>query len=86
MLKKWRGAARCPFCSQNAQGETVLVRCAQQRAALATPLKRGKRSRKTLAAALLGTRRVPASQGWAGVRSLVFLTILRESAPVEALD
>jgi len=24
-----RGAARCPSCSQNAHGETVLVRCAQ---------------------------------------------------------
>ena len=23
------GAARCPFCSQNAHGETMLVRCAQ---------------------------------------------------------
>ncbi len=27
-----------PPCSQNAHGETVLVRCAQLRAALATPL------------------------------------------------
>jgi hypothetical protein len=34
-------AARCPPCSQNAHNETVLVRCAQLRAALATPLKRG---------------------------------------------
>jgi predicted GTPase len=32
--------ARCPSCSQNAHGETVLVRCAQLRATLATPLKR----------------------------------------------
>jgi hypothetical protein len=31
--------ARCPPCSQNAHDETVLVRCAQSRAALATPLK-----------------------------------------------
>ena len=37
------GAARCPPCSQNAHDEAVLVRCAQSRAALATPLKRGKR-------------------------------------------
>jgi hypothetical protein len=28
----------CPSCSQNAHGKTVLVRCAQERAALATPL------------------------------------------------
>src|SRR4029077_1832401 len=33
-----RGAARCPFCSQNAHGETVLVRCAQYKATLAAPL------------------------------------------------
>ncbi len=33
------GAARCPPCSQNAHDETVLVRCAQSRAALATALK-----------------------------------------------
>jgi len=31
------GAARCPPCSQNARGETVLVRCAQLKATLATP-------------------------------------------------
>ena len=29
----------CPPCSQNAHGETVLVRCAQLRVTLATPLK-----------------------------------------------
>jgi len=44
-----RGAARCPPCSQNAHGETVLVRCAQLRAALATPLKRGIGNWKALA-------------------------------------
>jgi hypothetical protein len=27
--KDEEGAARCPLCSQNAHGETVLVRCAQ---------------------------------------------------------
>ena len=27
--KDEEGAARCPSCSQNAHGETVLVRCAQ---------------------------------------------------------
>jgi hypothetical protein len=37
--KDEEGAARCPPCSQNAHDETVLVRCAQSRAALATPLK-----------------------------------------------
>jgi len=37
-VKQWRGAARCPPCSQNAHDETVLVRCAQSRATLATPL------------------------------------------------
>jgi hypothetical protein len=43
-----RGAARCPPCSQNAHGETVLVRCAQLRAALATPLKGGTGNWKAL--------------------------------------
>jgi len=28
-LKDREGAARCPSCSQNAHGETLLVRCAQ---------------------------------------------------------
>ena len=37
-VKQWRGVARCPPCSQNAHDETVLVRCAQSRATLATPL------------------------------------------------
>ena len=37
--KDGKGAARCPSCSQNAHGETVLVRCAQSRAASATPSK-----------------------------------------------
>ena len=35
--KDGEGVTRCPSCSQNAHGETVLVRCAQSRAALATP-------------------------------------------------
>ena len=35
-----QGAARCPPCSQNAHDETVLVRCAQSRATLATPFKK----------------------------------------------
>ncbi len=39
--KVGEGAARCPSCSQNAHGETVLVRCAQKRAASTTPLTRG---------------------------------------------
>jgi hypothetical protein len=47
--KDGEGAARCPPCSQNAHGETVLVRCAQLRAALATPLKGGIRNWKALA-------------------------------------
>jgi hypothetical protein len=37
--KDKEGAARCPHCSQNVHDKTVLVRCAQSRAALATPLK-----------------------------------------------
>ena len=45
-LRKMEGAARCPSCSQNAHDETVLVRCAQSRAALATPLHRGIENRK----------------------------------------
>ena len=47
--KGGKGAARCPPCSQNAHDETVLVRCAQLRAALATPFKRGMKNRKALA-------------------------------------
>ena len=47
--KDGEGAARCPPCSQNAHGETVLVRCAQLRAALATPLKAGIGNWKALA-------------------------------------
>ena len=35
-----KGAARCPSCSQNAHDQNVLVRCAQERAASAVPLKR----------------------------------------------
>ena len=38
--KDEEGVARYPPCSQDAHGETVLVRCAQSRAALATPLNR----------------------------------------------
>ena len=34
-----RGVARCPSCSQNAHAQKVLVRCAQSRAASATPLR-----------------------------------------------
>jgi hypothetical protein len=41
--KDKRGAARCPSCSQNAHDKNVLVRCAHQRAALATPLKKAQR-------------------------------------------
>ncbi len=48
--KDEEGAARCPPCSQNAHDETVLVRCAQLRAALATPPKRGRENWKTLCA------------------------------------
>ena len=36
--KNGRGVARCPSCSQNAHTQKVLVRCAQSRAASATPL------------------------------------------------
>jgi hypothetical protein len=36
----------CPSCSQNAHDKNVLVRCAQERAALATPLKNGKQNWK----------------------------------------
>src|SRR6185295_20291031 len=57
------GAARCPPCSQNAHDETVLVRCAQLRAALATPLKGDMGNRKALAWANGTSRR---ASGWAG--------------------
>ena len=36
-LGRMEGAARCPSCSQNAHDQNVLVRCAQSRAASATP-------------------------------------------------
>ena len=35
------GAARCHSCSQSPHDEAVVARCAQERAALATPLNRG---------------------------------------------
>ena len=35
--KDEEGGARCLLCSQNAHDETVLVRCAQSRATLASP-------------------------------------------------
>ena len=47
--KDGEGAARCPSCSQNAHNKNVLVRCAQSRAALATPLTRDEEDRKVLA-------------------------------------
>jgi hypothetical protein len=52
--------ARCPLCSQNAHDEAVLVRCAQSRATLATPLKRSIKNWKILARekARLGALRV----------------------------
>ncbi len=40
--KKYEGTARCPPCSQNARPRKALVRCAQSRATLATPLWRGR--------------------------------------------
>jgi hypothetical protein len=43
------GAARCPLCSQNAHNKNVLVRCAQWRATLATPLTRDEEDWKALA-------------------------------------
>ena len=49
--KGGEGTARCPLCSQNAHNKNVLVRCAQLRAALATPLERDEEDRKALARA-----------------------------------
>jgi len=56
-------ATGCPSCSQNAHDQNVLVRCAQLRAALATPLTRGRKDWKALARAT-GTSRC--ARGWAG--------------------
>jgi hypothetical protein len=64
--KDEEGAARCPPCSQNAHGETVLVRCAQSKAALAAPLTRGEEDRKALAWANGMSRR---ASGWAGEKA-----------------
>ena len=64
-----RGVARCPPCSQNAHDETVLVRCAQSRAALAIPLEREGKNRKDLAWVQSASRR---AQGrWVGMRRAV---------------
>ncbi len=46
--KDGEGAARCPSCSQSPHDETVVARCAQDRAALATPLNRGRGDQKAL--------------------------------------
>jgi hypothetical protein len=59
--KDEEGVARCPPCSQNAHDETVLVRCAQSRAALATPLEGEVKIGKDLAWAKSASRR---AQGW----------------------
>jgi hypothetical protein len=60
------GVARCPFCSQNAHDKTVLVRCAQSRAASATPLNRGLANWWALARANGTSRR---ASGWAGEKA-----------------
>jgi len=65
--EKQGGAARCPPCSQNAHGETVLVRCAQLRAALAIPLKRGKEGK-----ALAGDKARLGVLGWVGEKAGLF--------------
>ena len=52
-----------PFCSQNAHIQKVLVRCAQSRAASATPSKRSIRNQKALARVNGTSRR---ASGWAG--------------------
>ena len=46
--KDEEGATRRPLCSQNAHDETVLVRCAQSRATLATPRVKGSKNFKGL--------------------------------------
>ena len=49
--KDGEGAARCPSCSQSPRDKAAVARCAQFRAALATPLKGGIESWKALARA-----------------------------------
>jgi hypothetical protein len=61
--KDEEGVVTCPTCSQNAHDETVLVRCAQWRAAVATPLTRGEEDWKALAWANGTSQR---ASGWAG--------------------
>ena len=58
-----KGVARCPFCSQNAHDETVLVRCAQGRTVWLFPRGRSGETCKTLARAHGTSRR---ASGWAG--------------------
>ena len=69
-MKQEEGAARCPLCSQNAHDETVLVPCAQSRAALATPLKSRYRE-------LEGPRWTRATQEMKEMGSLYAFTLLR---------
>jgi len=51
LRKDEEGSARRPPCSQNAHDETVLVRCAQSRAASTTPSTRGEEDWTALARA-----------------------------------
>jgi len=64
--KDAEGAARCPLCSQNAHDKNVLVRCAQLRAVLATPLERDEKDWKALARAHGTSWR---ASGWAGEKA-----------------
>jgi hypothetical protein len=80
MLKKPASRAEMEagdlLCSRNAQDRNVLVRRAQWKINQPPSLKRERVSLKglhwLLAAALLGTRRVLARQGWAGETSGLF--------------
>src|SRR6266850_5369788 len=45
-LEREGGVARCPSCSPRPHNQNVLPRCAQSRATLAAPLKRGLANRK----------------------------------------
>ena len=62
----------CPSCSQNAHDETVLVRCAQERAALATSLREMTRIERPSPGltARPGKSIAKQSEGWVGEKYL----------------
>src|SRR5580765_5036052 len=81
------GAARRPSCSQSPHDEAVVARCAQERAALATPLNRGRGDQKALVGrAQIGITYPPSPQKWMerGVWKFVLIAMVLLIAPTAA--